>query len=84
MICIFNYSIGPYHDARYQALRKYTNDFCFLAISSKSTKYLWNSMENFPFNTEILFEGDVYENIPHREMKKKVNEKLNALEPKVL
>lgn len=77
MICFINYSIGPYHRARFAKLQeKFGDEIVFIELTSKSSKYQWRN-ESSSINATTLFQDKLFSEV---ESNKMVAATLNTLE----
>jgi 1,2-diacylglycerol 3-alpha-glucosyltransferase len=84
MIYFLNYTLGPYHIARYNQLEKlFPNRIIFIELASRVNMYPWALM-NKEFNTLTLFPGENFENINPRLLATKVVQLLKDENPEVV
>lgn len=82
--CVMNYSIGPYHQARFMAIQKiFQNNILFVELASKDKIYQWNSRAK-ESNAVTLFPYKEFSTISVKEMVKSVNHLLNRIQPDVI
>jgi glycosyltransferase involved in cell wall biosynthesis len=81
MICFINYSISPYHLARFKAVKDtFQDEILFIELASKDKIYEWKSLAN-QINAICLFPNSEFSQIPGKMMVSSLKEILDSHKP---
>ena len=84
MICFINYSIGPYHAARFKALQaRLSEKVLFVELASRDTIYPWGNQAD-QIQAVTLYPGEEFGKIPPAEMVKTILQLLERIKPDVV